>query len=246
MTHQTTYRVDNRHGHKVIFLEVDGHLVEGHVGLHRHGVGLHHILDFGDRGVGDEFLQREGAAQSVVVVDDIDVIDLVHVLGLHPELFDALGHRPVLVDHKHLGTHQTTGGVLVIFEKVDDVARLLHVVDVGDHLVAVLLVKVLDEVNRVVGVEMVDIQTGDFLGVHVAEELPSVILVKLHQHGGGLVAIEQLVEVFGLRQVEVLIQLGDVGRVHLLQLTTGGGLVVVFNDMLYFFEKILVEFLHWE
>ncbi len=195
--------------------------------------------------MGDEFLQREGAAQAVVVVDHIDVIDLVHVLGLHPELLDALGHRPVLVDHQHLGAHQTAGGVLVIFEQVDDVAGLLHIVDVGQHLVAVLLVEVLYEVDGVVGVEMVDIEAGDFLGVHVAQELAAVILVKLHQHVGGLVAVEQPVEVLGLRQVEVLIQLGDVGRVHLLKLAAGGGLVVCLYDFLYFFEEILVEFLHW-
>jgi ribosomal protein L14E/L6E/L27E len=34
--------------------------------------------------VGDEFFQGERAAQAVVVVDHIDIVNLVHILGLHP------------------------------------------------------------------------------------------------------------------------------------------------------------------
>ena len=85
------------------------------------------ILD--TEGVGDKLFEREGAAQAVVVVNHIHVVDLVHILGLHPELLDAFGHAPVFVDHEHFRTHQTAGGVLVVFQQVDDVAGLVNVVD---------------------------------------------------------------------------------------------------------------------
>ena len=95
VAHEAADRVDYGHCHEVVFLEVDCHVVERGVGLYGDGVGLHHVFDFGDGGVGYELFEREGAAEAVVVVDDVDVVDLVHVLGLHSQLLDAFGHAPV-------------------------------------------------------------------------------------------------------------------------------------------------------
>ena len=102
------------------------------------------MLDFRHRGVGEHHLQWQRAAQAVVVVDNVDIVYFVHVFGLQAHLFDTLGHRPVFVDHNHLGAHQAAGGVLVILQQVYDVAGLLYVVDVRYDFVALLFVELLD------------------------------------------------------------------------------------------------------
>ena len=70
---------------------------------------------------------------------------------------------------------------------------------------------------------------GDVLRLHVAEELVAVLLVKFHEHVGSLVAVEQPVEIFGLFQVKSVVQLGNVGRVQLLEERLGSGVVAVGN-----------------
>ncbi len=74
----------------------------------------------------------------------------------------------------------------------------------GENLVAVLLVELLDKVNGIVGVEVVDL-LGDFLGGHGREELEAVVLVELHEHIGSCVLVEQLVEKLGFVELEILV-----------------------------------------
>lgn len=183
------------------------------------------MLDFRYRGVCEHHLQRQRAAQAVVVVDNVDIIDFVHVFGLQAHLLDTLGHRPVFVDHNHLGAHQAAGGVLVIFQQVYDVAGLLNVVDVRYDFVALFFVELLYQVNGVVGVEVVNL-LGDFLGRHVLDKFQTLVLVEFHQHVGGGVLVEQLEEVFRLLGVELLEELGYIGRVQVCQLGTRGLAVV--------------------
>ena len=90
--------VDDRHSHEVIFLEVDGHILYRGIGAYADRVGLHHMLYAGDGGMGDHLLERQHAAQPVVVVDDVDIIDIVEVFGLASDLLDAVRHRHILVD----------------------------------------------------------------------------------------------------------------------------------------------------
>ena len=54
---------------------------------------------------------------------------VVEILGLHPHLLNTLRHAPVLVDNDHFRTHQTAGGVLVIFKEVYNVTGLFDVVN---------------------------------------------------------------------------------------------------------------------
>ncbi len=142
--------------------------------------------------MGYKLLEREHAFQLRIVVDNVDVVYLVHVLGLHSHLLDGLGHRPVFVNDNHLRAHKAAGGVFVVFQEVDDVAGLLYVVDVREDFVALVFVEGLDEVHGVVRVEVVDLLC-DFLGGHVAEELAAVVLVKLHEHVGGLLLVQEAV-----------------------------------------------------
>ena len=55
-THQTSYGVDHRHYRQVVFFEGDDHFVERLVGFNAVGLGLHYMLDFRHRRVGDKRL----------------------------------------------------------------------------------------------------------------------------------------------------------------------------------------------
>ena len=170
------------------------------------------MLYFRHRGVGDHLLQREHALEAMVVIDNIYIVDFVHILGLHTHLFKALGHTPVLVHDNHLRAHKSAGSVIVIFQEVDDVAGLLHVVDVRNHLIAILLIKVLDKVNGIIGVEVLE-RLGNLLLGHIGKELSALVLVHLHEHLGGSLVFEELIEKLGIVDGKILKEFGDVGRV---------------------------------
>lgn len=95
----------------------------------------------------------------------------------------------------------------------------------GKNLLAVLLVEFLDDVHSVVGVEVVDELLGDFLRRHIVEQLAAVVLVEFHEHIGGSLQVKEAVEVFGLLQVEILVEVSDVGRVQSVEKLPGGGFV---------------------
>ena len=42
--------------------------------------------------MGEHHLQGQSAAQAIVIVNDIDIVNLVHILGLQAHLLDTLGH----------------------------------------------------------------------------------------------------------------------------------------------------------
>ncbi len=194
--------------------------------------------------MGYEFFERKSAAQTVLVVDDIDIIDLVHVLGLHPHLLYALGHAPVFVYHNHFRTHQTAGRILVILQKVDDVAGLLYVVDVAENLLAVILVKLLNNVDRIIRIKVFDL-LGDIGHIHLREKLGSVVLVKLHEHIGLHLLVKKLEEIFGLIEIEILIKLRDVGRMEVGKFLGSGRIGTVMDNFTQVCEIFGGEFFHY-
>ena len=131
--------------------------------MDRQGVFLHHVLHLRDRGRGNHLLEWKDALQTFFVIDHIDVVDFVELLGLHAHLLEALGHTPVLVDGHHLGAHQSAGGVFVVLQQVHDVASLLNVLDVREHLLLLVLVELAHQVNGIVGVHIIHEALGDGL-----------------------------------------------------------------------------------
>ena len=97
----------------------------------------------------------EHSAQAFVVVYYVYIIDFIHVFGLLAHLVDTLGHTPILVHHDHFGTHQTAGGIFVVFQQVDDIARLLNVFDVRKNLFLGIFVQLTHQVYSVVGLHVV-------------------------------------------------------------------------------------------
>ena len=221
-----------------------GHRLDGIVGAYRDRVFFHDVLYLRGRRVGNHLFQREYAAQLVVVVDHIHIVYFVHVFGLAAHLFYALGHTPILVYDDHFGTHETTGRVLVIFQQVDDVSGLFHVVDVGKHLFLCIFVEVAYEVYRIIGFEVVDVFLGDGFARHLFEELSSVVFVKFHQHVGGGFLVEQFVKELRLFDVEILVQFGNIGRVQVFEYFFGLPGIVLGNDIAYVFDVFFGKFFH--
>ena len=241
---EPAYGVYHGHGHEVVFLEVDGHLIYRSIRMHLHRVGLHHVLYLRHRRVGDHLLQRKDTLEAVVVVDHIYIIYLVEVCGLPAHFLKALRHRPVLVDGYVFGAHEAAGGVFGVVEEVDDVGGLLHVIDMLDHLLPIFLIEFLDEVDGVVGVEFVD-KLADLLRLHVLDEFLTVFLVKLHKHVGFLLLIVYKVEEpLGLLQVELAQEFGDVGRMKVGYLMAYSGSVLAVGHILYSFDVFFSEILH--
>ena len=135
---------------------------------------------------------------------------------MHTHLLDAFGHTPVFVDYNHLGAHQTSGGVLVILEQVDDVTCLLYVVDMAENLVALVGIEFLNNIYSIVGVEVFNL-FGDILGIHFAEQTGTFILIKLHEYVRLSLLVKQTKQILSLLEVEVTIQVGDVGGMQIVK-----------------------------
>ena len=191
----------------------------------------------------DQFLERESAAQTILVIHHIYIIDLIHILGLHPHLLDAFRHTPVLVDHDHFRTHKTAGGVFVIFEKVDDVTGLFYVVNVAQDLVAFFLVEFLNDIHGIVRVEMFDL-LGDVGRIHLREELGAVILIEFHEDSGLHLLIEEFEQIFRLVEIQILIKLCYVGGVKVGKFFRRCCIGVIMDDVAQMFEVFRGEFFH--
>ena len=114
------------------------------------------MIDLRDGRISDQLLQGEDSAKALIIVNYIDVIDLIHVFSLLAHLFDTFGHTPILVHHDHLGTHQTTGGVLVVFQQVHDITGLLYVLDMRKELLLGILVQLTHQVNGIIRFHVID------------------------------------------------------------------------------------------
>lgn len=79
------------------------------------------------------------------------------------DIVDTFGHTPILVHHDHLGTHQTAGGVLVVFQQVHDITSLLYVLDMRKDLLLGILVQLTHQVNGIIRFHVIDETLGDKL-----------------------------------------------------------------------------------
>ena len=182
LSHEPPDAVHYRQGHEVVFLDDLHHLVDGCVHVYRDGVFLHHVFHLRHRGRRDHLLQREDALQAFVVVDDVDVVDFVQLLGLHAHFLQTLGHTPVLVHGHHFRAHESARGVLVILQQVYDVASLFDVLDVREDLLLLVLVEAAHQVYGVVRVHVVHELLGDGFRGEQLEELLADVFVHLHQY----------------------------------------------------------------
>ena len=162
-SYQTSDTIDYGQGYQVVFLDRLRNLLDTVAVANGDRVFFHDMLDLGDGWVGNQFLQGEHAFQALVVVHYIYIIDLAHLLRLLAHLVDTFGHTPILVHHDHLGTHQTAGGVLVVFQQVHDITGLLYVLDMRKDLLLGILVQLTHQVNGIIRFHVIDETLGDKL-----------------------------------------------------------------------------------
>ena len=175
--HQSADTVNDRDGHNVVFVDDLCDLLNAVAVVHSDRVFLHHMLDLRDRGIGDHLLQRQDTAQSFVVIYYINIIDLTDLLGLLAHLFNTFGHTPILVHHDHLRTHQTTGGILIVFQQIDNITGLLYVFDVRKDLFLRVLIQFTHQIYRIIRIHVIDESLGDQLVREFFQELVSIFLV---------------------------------------------------------------------
>ena len=113
-----------------------------------------------------------------------------------------------------------------------------------EDFVALVFVKLLYDVDGVVGVEVFNL-LGDVLGVHLAEELCALVFVELHEHVGLSLFVKESEEIFCFFKVEVAVELGDVGGVEVAELFAGCAVGVVLDDFAQVLEVFGIELFHW-
>ena len=104
--------------------------------------------------------------------------------------------------------------VFVILQQVHDVACLFDVLDVREDLFLLVLVEAAHQVHGVVRVHVVHELLGDGFRGEQLEELLADVLVHLHQYVGCRLVVQEAVNEACVLGVEVVAQLGDVGRVQ--------------------------------
>ncbi len=149
----------------------------------------------------------------------------------------ADGHR---LRHRHqLALHQAAGGFLRIGQGAFDDGAVLGIHFRQDRLL-VGLVEVLDQLHRIVGVELFGQfrhcrggQRLDHALAHVVVELGHHLAGHQVGYGGGKVA--------PLGRFQQLQQVGDVGRVQRFDQLIGAGIVFLLQRFAHGFDKFRLE-----
>ena len=153
-------------------------------------------------------VERHRADQMKGRIDDEDLIEAVgQILGV-AHIVDGLPHRPERRHGDEIGLHDAAGRVLGIFEAPLD-GRPLEGRKLGEDVGLVLLVQVLDEVDRLVGIELLE-RLGDRLVRHLLEHLVAHAFVELGERRGIEVAAERGDEGLALIGAQQLDEVGEV------------------------------------
>ena len=182
--------------------------------MHGNRIFLHHVFHFGYRRRRNHLFEREDTSQTFVVVNDIYIIDFVQLFRLLTHLFQTFGHTPVLVDEYHFRTHQTTGGIFVVFQQVDNVTCLFNVLDVRKNLFLLIFIEFTHQVYGIVRIHVVNEAFGDCLRRKHFEQFFTSVFVHFDKHVGGNFIIEQAIDEFSLFRIQVIAQFGNVGRME--------------------------------
>ncbi len=161
------------------------------------GIFPHHMLHLGDRRRGYHFLQREYTLQPFVIVNDIYVVDFVQLFGLQAHFFQAFRHTPVLVDGYHFRTHQTTGGVFIVLQEVNDVSGLFYIFNVRKYFFLFLFVEFTHQVYGIVRVHIIHKPLGNGFRRKKFQEFFPDVFVHFNQYVGRCFVVEEAVNEAG-------------------------------------------------
>ena len=141
-------------------------------------------------------------------IDDEHLIEAVgQILGI-AHIVDGLPNRPERRHGDEIGLHDAAGRVLGIFEAPLD-GRPLEGRKLGENVGLVLLVQILDDVDRLVRVELLE-RLGDRLVRHLLEHLVAHAFVELGERRGIEVAAKRGDEGLALIGAQQLDEVGEV------------------------------------
>ena len=141
-------------------------------------------------------------------IDDEDLVEAVgQILGI-AHIIDGLPHRPERRHGDEIGLHDAAGRVLGIFEAPLD-GRPLEGRKLGEDIGLVFLIEVLDEVDRLVRIELLE-RLGDGLVRHLLEHLIAHAFVELGERRGIEVAAEHVDQWLALIGTQQLDEIGEV------------------------------------
>ncbi len=114
--------------------------------------------------------------------DDEHFPEIVGQLGLGAQIVDDLADVPMLRHRDQVALHQAAGGFLAIGERFLD-RRAVVGLHRPQHRALLVLLEVLDDRDRVVGVELAG-DLGDLLGRHFADQDLADVLVHFGEDVG--------------------------------------------------------------
>ena len=130
------------------------------------------------------------------------------VLG-RAQIIDDLTDLPMFGHSAQIALHQPAGRFLRIAQRLFDRSAVVGLHRPEDRLLLVA-VEILDQRNRVVGVELAG-DVRDLLRLHLVEQVFADVIVHLREHVGADHPGERLYEPFALVVPGKLDQIGDVG-----------------------------------
>ena len=176
---QPAVGVDHRRRGEIVALELARHLLLVGFCQDRMDVAVGDGLDRRRALGAKQPVERGRAEQMIGGIDHEDFVEPVgKVVGLAHEV-DRLADRPERRHGDQIGLHDAAGGIVGIFEAPLK-RRALERRELGENVRLVFLVEVLEQIDRIVGIELLE-RLGHLLGGHGLEHLVAHQLVEFGQ-----------------------------------------------------------------
>ena len=212
LAHQPSAVIDHGGADQRVFLESQRHLFLIHVGRDQRLVALHHVKQRDVARRAQNPRKLAGADRVEAMVDNENLEEFGDQVIVVAQIVDQVadGHR---FWHRHqLALHQATGGFLRVRQRILDRCAIFRS-HFGEDRALIDLGQILDQLHRVVGVELLcDLRDGR-CGQRLDHAFTDVIVefgndLRIHQIGdrGG-----QNAPLVGFEQLQ---QIGNVGRVQ--------------------------------
>ena len=209
--------VHDGHGKQVVLGDVLGHVLLVVVGLGRDDLVIACELAQRVGRVGDEQVaHRHHAGKLAGLVGDVDVVDRLEVVGQGAHPLGHLGHGDVARDGYELRGHDASGSVVLVAQQLANGALLVDAHE-AQELLGAVVVELAHELGGVVRVHLGQHARGVGVG-HAAHDLGGHLVVVELGHGlGRLVVVELGKHLAAQARVELLDDVGDVGRVQVVE-----------------------------
>ena len=197
---------------KRVFLKAERHLLLIHVDREQRLLALHHIGDGDVRGRAQQPREFAGADRMMAGIDHEHFPEIGGEILVAAEIVEDVADPPMFRHRDQVALHQAAGGFLGVGQSLLDRGAIVGI-ERAQHGAAIVLVHVLDDRDRVVGIQFGG-ERGDLIGIERAEHGVAHPVVHLGQH----VAVEQFGERGRQRLAHVaghqFKQIGDVGRME--------------------------------